>query len=338
MNAFPSVAIAGLLIAGCAGLPPATPVAARLAAEWDGGARTVAIWPGGLGGGEDRARSAFIAGARAPGGVVLHDLNAAAMQSADGAALGQVEAAALPLDNGYAVVIGGVLDHGSAGRLAFFRLQPAEDRTIAPWGEVDTGLGRLIGLCMRQWQGVLQAVAVDADGRVRQFTVGEGEAGEPTLTDTRRFRVEQPGPGCAIDPAGRIYFSHRRGGFWSYPLAPAASPTGSRTSAAPGHTPPRSAALAFLSDRGAGYLTTLDPDGSGFSVWRVDGPEPGWAGRVRVLDSSDRPVGRIRDIDAYGGDLPGFEGGLVVVRTGRRGTATRLVLVAWEDVKRALGL
>jgi 3-phytase len=191
---------------------------------------------------------------------------------------------------------------------------------------------------MRQVRGVLTAVILDRRGQARQFTMEEGPSGEPALTEARRFRVDRAGPGCAIDPGGRLYFSHARRGFWAYPLGSSQDPTPVRlVASAPGNVP-RSLGVSFLNDRSVGYLTSLDQDRAAFSVWRVRGPDLTWVGRFRVLDGpGGRPARSLGGIDAYGGELGPFRDGLVVVQDEANDGAPNLKYVEWTAVKEALG-
>lgn len=335
--------LGSLLLASCASLPPPATVISNFEtaapAGREGRVSSPAIWSGGLVNEPGLARTGFIATATRSESLIIHDLQGAILQRLPGAPLSDLDVAALSLEDSYAVVVGGPRRVSGRTSIALFRLDRGEHQMVRPWGDIGTDLADPAGFCMRQWRGALQAVVVDRRGEARQFTVTEGSSGEPVLTGTRRFRIAGAGQGCAIDPGGRIFFSHARQGFWAYPLDPAVSPTPVRMIAAAPRNVPRSTGVSFLNHDFAGYLTSLDQDGAGFSVWRVQRQDLAWVGRFRVLDGpGGRPVRSLGGIDAYGDGLGAFNDGLVVVQDEANDGSPNLKFVGWSDVKLALGL
>ena len=97
--------------------------------------------------------------------------------------------------------------------------------------------------------------------------------------------------------------------------------------------------MAFLNDRHGSYLTSLDHDRKAFSVWRLEGAALRWAGRFSVLDGAGGPAVRsLGGIDALGGGMESFRGGLVVVQDEANDGAPNLKYIDWTAVKDALGL
>lgn len=331
------------LLASCASLPPPATVISNSGtvapSAPEGRVGSPAIWSGGMIREPGLAREGFVAAAARSESLIIHDLQGGIIQRVPGAPLTDLDVAALSLEDSYAVVIGGARRRSGRTGVALFRLDRGADQRVRPWGEVGTDLAEPAGFCMRQWNGSLQAVIVDRRGEARQFTVTEGPSGEPALTETRRFRVAGAGQGCAIDPGGRIFFSHARQGFWAYPLDPAGSPTPVRMIAPAPRNVPRSTGVSFLNHDFRGYLASLDQDGAGFSVWRARGQDLVWVGRFRVLDGpGGRPVRSLGGIDAYGGGLGAFDDGLVVVQDEANDGSPNLKFVDWSDVTAALGL
>lgn len=335
--------IACLLLASCAGLPPPATVIAKsetIAASGPGErVGSPAIWPGGMVNESGLARAGFVAGAARSESLIIHDLQGEIIQRVPGAPLTDLDVAALPLDDSYAVVIGGARRSSGRTSIVLFRLDRGGDQRVQQWGSVDVDLGQPAGFCMRQWRGALQAVVVDRRGEARQFLVEEGPSREPAFTETRRFRVARAGQGCAIDPGGRIFFSHARQGFWAYPLDPAASPIPVRMVAPAPRNVPRSTGVSFLNHGFASFLISLDQDRSGFSVWRIQRQSLIWAGRFRVLDGpGGRPVRSLGGVDAYGSRLGPFGEGLVAVQDEANAGSPNLKFVDWAAVQAALGL
>lgn len=335
--------LGALLVTSCASLPPPAIVVAthETTSPTDRGGRvgSPAIWSGGMVNEPGLVRSGFIASAARGDSLVIHDLDGRVVQRVAGAPVMDLDVAVLPLEDSYALVIAAARRRSGRTSVALFRLDRGADQEVRPWGDVATDLSNPAGVCMRQVYGVLTAVILDGRGRALQFTVEEGPSGGPALRETRRFRVPDAGPGCAIDPGGRLYVSHRRRGFWRIPLDPSASPIPVHLVASTPHNVPRSIGVAFLNDRHSPYLTSLDHDRKGFSVWRLEGPGLSWAGRFSVLDGpGGRAVRSPGGIDALGGGMGPFPGGLVVVQDEANDGAPNLKYIDWTAVKDALGL
>ncbi|MDI6625131.1 MAG: phytase [Brevundimonas sp.] len=335
--------LGALLVTSCASLPPPAIVVAthETASPTDQGGRvgSPAIWSGGLVNEPGLVRSGFIASAARGDSLVIHDLEGRVIQRVAGAPVTDLDVAVLPLADSYALVVAAARRRSGQTSLVLFRLDRGADQEVRPWGEVATDLSRPAGLCMRQVRGVLTAVILDGRGQVLQFAVEEAPSGAPALRETRRFRVPNAGPGCAIDPGGRLFVSHRRRGFWSIPLDPSASPIPVHLVPGTPRNVPRSIGVAFLNDRQGPYLTSLDHDRKGFSVWRLERAGLNWAGRFSVLDGPGGPAVRSPGgIDALGGGMGSFPGGLVVVQDEANDGAPNLKYIDWTAVKEALGL
>ncbi|MFN3932010.1 MAG: phytase [Brevundimonas sp.] len=343
MKTFLATILCALLLASCASLPPPATVISGSETVTPRGSQDrvtgAAIWSGGLGNEPGMARAGFVASAARSESLIIHDFEGAILQRVPGAPLSDLEVAVLPLEDSYAVVVAGTRRRSGRTSIALFRLDRGADQMVRTWGEVGTDLGEPAGFCMRQWRGVLQAVVVDRRGEARQFTVTQDPSGEPALTETRRFRVAGAGQGCAIDPGGRIFFSHARQGFWAYPLDPDASAPPIRMIAPTPRNAPRSTGVSFLHRDFGGYLASLDQDAAGFSVWRIQRQDLAWVGRFRVLDGpGGRPVRSLGGIDAYGDDIGPFKEGLVVVQDEANDGPPNLKFVDWSAVRIALGL
>ncbi len=342
MKPFLATILGSLALAACASLPPPATVISTSETDASGGRQdqvaSAAIWSGGIVREPGLARTGFVAAAARSEALIIHDFEGTILQRIPGAPLSDLDVAGLPLEDSYAVVVGGVRRRSGRTAIALFRLDRGAGQTVRPWGEVSVDLAAPAGFCMRQWRGALQAVVFDRRGQVRQFTVSERSSGEPALTETRRFRVPGAGRGCAIDPGGRIYFSSARRGFWSSPLDPDAAPTPVPMVAPAPRNVPRSIGVSLLTQRAGNYLASLDQDRAGFSVWRVQQQQLTWVGRFRVLDGpGGRPVRSLGGIDAYGAALGPFSEGLIVVQDEANDGSPNLKLIDWSVVRLALG-
>lgn len=335
--------LAGLLLAACASLPPATPVPARgePTARASSNTRTgqLAIWGGrlpasGLG------RDGFIASATRSGGLLLRDFRGSVLQQLPGGRLTDIDLTSLPLERSFTVVIGGTRRSSGRTRIAFFRLEDGTGQTARPWGEVMTDLSDPSGFCMRQGDGVVQAVAFDRRGAARQFTISEGPDGTVVAQETRRFRIPDAGQGCAVAAGnGHLYVSHARGGFWRYPLDPNSTLPPTRVGASGPAVILPSESVAIFSRGLQTYLAGLDSSHAAFSLWRLDRSGLTWVGRVEVRENpGGRLVRNLTSVDAYGGAVDGFPDGVMVVQ-GRTGSGPpELRYVDWAEIERALGL
>lgn len=334
----------GPSLASCASLPP--PATVISASETSAPARrsetsgSPVIWPG-LGGRKPGLiGNGFIAAASQSDGLVVHDTQGSVLQRVHGARLSDLDIAVMPLEDSYSVLMGGPERTSGRTRIVLFRLDQGADQTPRRWGEITTDLSVPAGFCMRQSGGIVHAVIIDRRGETRQFTVTEGPAGEPVVKDIRRFRVSQPGRGCAIpEGGGYAYFSHARQGFWMYRLDPSANAEPIWLRASAPHALPRSTGMAFLTDGAGLYLVTQDEDVAGFSVWRVGRQDLTWLGRFEVREQpARRAVRTLAGIDAYGGELASFPNGLIVVQDQANDGTPNMKYVDWGAVKRALGL
>lgn len=333
-----------LLLAACAGLPPATPVIAREQAEappisnrrlgqitswWgDGRAPTAMVNAG------------FVAIAPGVGGLDVRDFSGTTEQSLHAGSLTDIDVAALALENSYAVVVGGTERSSGRTRIVLFRLDSSDDQPMRRWGEIDTDLSDPRGFCMRQIDPGVSIVVFDRRGEARHLTITQGPDGGLVSRELQRFRISRPGAGCAIVTGeNHLYVGHARRGFWRYSLNPQVTSPPRLTGQSGPPSIPRSASVSVLSTLPHSYLASLDHDRAAISLWRIERDDLRWLGRVEVRDGPGGPrVRSLGSLDAYGGELEGFPGGVIVVH-GRVGSARPLLkFVDWSAALNALGI
>ncbi len=333
-----------LFLASCASLPPPAPVIARdeasvppisnnrlgpIASWWgDGRAPTAVVSAG------------FVAVAPTTGGLDVRDFAGTTEQRLPANRLTDIDVATLPLENSYAVVIGGAERSSGRTRIVLFQLESTDDRPMRLWGEIATDLADPRGFCMRQVESNIQAVVFDRRGEARHFMITQGPDGGLVSRESRRFRISRTGTGCAIVTGyNHLYVSHARRGFWRYSLDPnVSSPPRLIGQSAP-PVIPRSVSVSVLSTFPHSYLASLDHDHAAISLWRIDRDDLRWLGRVEVRDGPGGPrVHSLGSLDAYGGELEGFPGGVMVLH-GRVGRGTpSLKFVDWSAVLNVLGI
>jgi 3-phytase len=182
-------------------------------------------------------------------------------------------------------------------------------------------------------------VLIGKDGQARIYRLDVQPSGV-SGTETARFAVGSQAEGCAVDEAGgALYVGEELVGLWRYPLADPAS----RTLVEPvgkGRLVADVEGVAILADGARRFALVSSQGDSAFAVWRIDGPEPVYAGRFSVAASGaiDAVTGT-DGIDALGGAVGDFPDGLVVVQDDvNEGGAQNFKLIDWREIRRALGL
>lgn len=333
-----------LLLASCASLPPAAPVIARDEASAPPISNTrlgqITSWWGDGRAPTGLVNTGFIALTPGTGGLDVRDFSGTAEQRLTAGSLSDIDVAALPLENSYAVVVGGTERSSGRTRIVLFRLDSRDGQPMRRWGEIATDLSDPRGLCMRQIDPGISVVVFDRRGETRHFIVTQGPDGGLVSRESRRFRISQAGTGCAIVTGeNHLYVSHARRGFWRYSLNPqVTSPP--RLMGQSGSAPiPRSTSVSVLSTLPHTYLASLDHDRAAISLWRIEQDDLRWLGRVAVRDGPGGPrVHSLGSLDAYGGELEGFPGGVVVLSGRVGGGSPSLKFVDWSAVQRALGI
>lgn len=332
---------AALLLSACAALPAPRTVLASLetgsAPESEMRPGSVSLWAGGSNRLPDGlTRSGFVVATNQSGGVAVYDLDGRFRHSVAGPRLVELDTAALPLADAYAALIGGVYRSGRETRLVFHRVDHGQQQ-VRRWGEIALDLAEPLGFCMRQIDTKVQAVVFDRRGELRVIEISEGPDGLVQSAERGRFRIESPGPGCAIDTMLRqVWISGGRGGFIRASLG--AEPEPARIMGSAPHRLPRSVGLSYLTSGPDRFLTAIDEDRTAFSVWRLERSGAVWVGRFAVReDPGGRPARSIGGIESYGSAIPGFEDGVVIVQDEADAGGANLKFVRWSDVRTAIG-
>ncbi len=336
--------LTGLFLASCASLPPAAPVIAReeAAAPPISNSRLgqITSWWG-----DGRAPTAlvnagFVAVAPGTGGLDVRDFSGATEQRLPAGVLSDIDVAALALENSYTVVVGGTERSSGRTKIVLFRLDSSDDQPMRRWGEIDTDLSEPRGFCMRQIDPGVSVVVFDRRGEARHLTITEGPDGGLVSRELQRFRINRPGAGCAIVTGENdLYVGHARRGFWRYSLNPQVTSPPQLMGQSGPRSIPRSVSVSVLSTLPHSYLASLDHDRAAISLWRIERDDLRWLGRVEVRDGPGGPLVRsLGSLDAYGGELEGFPGGVVVVHGRVGGAPPALKFVDWSAALNALGV
>ena len=336
--------LTGLFLASCASLPPAAPVIAReeAAAPPISNSRLgqITSWWG-----DGRAPTAlvnagFVAVAPGTGGLDVRDFSGTTEQRLPAGVLSDIDVAALALENSYTVVVGGTERSSRRTRIVLFRLDSSDDQPMRRWGEIETDLSEPRGFCMRQIDPGVSVVVFDRRGEARHLTITEGPDGGLVSRELQRFRINRPGAGCAIVTGeNHLYVGHARRGFWRYSLNPQVTSPPQLMGQSGPRSIPRSVSVSVLSTLPHSYLASLDHNRAAISLWRIERDDLRWLGRVEVRDGPAGPLVRsLGSLDAYGGELEGFPGGVVVVHGRVGGAPPALKFVDWSAALNALGV
>ena len=333
-----------LLLTSCASLPPAVPVIAREQAEAPPISNSrlgqITSWWG-----DGRAPTAlvnagFVAIAPVAGGLDVRDFSGTTEQSLPAGSLTDIDVTALALENSYAVVVGGTERSSGQTRIVLFRLDSSDNQPMRRWGEIETDLSDPRGFCIRQIDPGISVVVFDRRGEARHLSINEDPQGGLVSREIRRFRINRPGSGCAIVTGeNHLYVGHARRGFWRYSLNPQVTSPPQLMGQSGPPAIPRSLSVSVLSTLPHSYLASLDHDRAAISLWRIERDDLRWLGRVEVRDGPSGP--RVRDLgslDAYGGELEGFPGGVIVVHGQVGGAPPTLKFVDWSAALLALGI
>jgi len=232
------------------------------------------------------------------------------------------------------------------GGAALFLLDP-ETLALRKWADVPVPVSEPYGLCMGRRGEAFVVIVVGKAGDVRQLRI-EAVDGQPKATEERRFSVGSQAEGCVVDDVtGRLYIGEEAKGVWRYGLDPAGGNARARVAVAPGKAlKPDVEGMTLLRDGSETYLIVSSQGDSAFALWRVDGPEPVYAGRISVAAANGVDAVTGTDgVAALGGRVGPYAQGLVVMQDdmdtdGEAASTTRqrqnYKLVDWRQIKAAL--
>lgn len=226
-----------------------------------------------------------------------------------------------------------------SARLALFRLDPATAR-LTPIGTVPVGAGEAYGVCLYRDGTALHAFNVIKDGTVRQVALTIGD--NPTGRIVRTMKLATQSEGCVVDErTHRLYVAEEDVGLWRFDARAGGSTTPVRIAAADGVqivADTEGVAIAAEGDGTGGYLLASSQGDNAYAVYRLS--DESYVGRFRVTAGVVGSTEETDGIELVTGDFgSGYPGGLMVVQDGQNAPrAQNFKLVAWADIKRALGL
>lgn len=224
--------------------------------------------------------------------------------------------------------------------LALYRLDPAT-ATLRPLGRLPAGQGEAYGVCLYRRGAALHAFNVLKDGTINQIALDLSGA-VPTGGIVRTMKLATQSEGCvADDRTGRLYVAEEDVGLWRFDAAPGAAATPHRIAAADGArivADTEGVTIAAEGTVDGGYLLVSSQGDNAYAVFRLS--DDAYAGRFRIGAGTYGATEETDGIDLSVGDFgPAYPDGLFVAQDGRNPPrAQNFKLVAWGDIKRALGL
>jgi 3-phytase len=225
-------------------------------------------------------------------------------------------------------------------KLALFRLDPAT-RTLTPLGKVPIGTGEAYGVCLYREGSKLTAFNVIKDGTINQVELDLSGAA-PAGRIVRTMKLATQSEGCVVDErTHRLYVAEEDAGVWKFDARATGAPTGTKIAAADGVqivADTEGLTLAPEGDGNGGYLLVSSQGDNAYAVYRLS--DDSYAGRFRIGAGTFGATEETDGIDIAVGDFgPAYPGGLFIAQDGvNPPRAQNFKLVAWDDIRKALGL
>lgn len=225
-------------------------------------------------------------------------------------------------------------------KLALFRLDPAT-RTLTPLGKVAVGTGEAYGVCLYREGDRLTAFNVIKDGTITQVELDLSGAA-PTGRIVRTMKLATQSEGCVVDErTHRLYVAEEDVGLYRFGARATDPVTPVKIASADGYqivADIEGVTLAAEGSGNGGYLLVSSQGDNAYAVYRLS--DDAYLGRFRIGAGSFGATEETDGIDIVTGDFgPAFPGGLFIAQDGvNPPNAQNFKLVAWDDIKKALGL
>lgn len=218
-------------------------------------------------------------------------------------------------------------------RVALFTLDGATG-TLTPGPQFPAGSGEAYGLCLGVIEAKLYAFVVVKDGTVRQLDLADGRI-------VRTMKLATQSEGCVVDDrTATLYVGEEDVGIWRFDARPGGATAPVAVAKVDGRHLVADVEGLAIAPVGAdgGWLVASSQGDNAYQLFRL--PDLAPAGRFRVVAGRYGATSETDGIEIALGDFgPAFPGGLVVVQDGDNAPAAQnFKLLAWDDVKKALGL
>lgn len=336
------VALTALLLAGCASMPAATPIAAptvAASAETDpvdstsDAADDPAIWRNAA-----NPAASLVIGTDKQAGIHVYDLAGRRLSFTPAARLNNVD---LRETGGRVIVAASDRADKAQAHVALFTLDTVA-RRLVPMGRYPVGAGEAYGMCLwtRASDKALFGFVVLKDGRIDQVRIDLSGAA-PRVETVRSMKLGSQAEGCVVDDrTGLLYVAEEDVGLWRFAADPAAPGTATPIARVDGRTLVADAEGLALAPRGAkgGYLVVSSQGDNAYTLYRLPGVI--YAGRFRIGGGAIDGTSDTDGIELALGDFgPAYPKGLFVAQDGDNAPDTQnFKYVGWDKVRKALGL
>ncbi|WP_047867115.1 phytase [Sphingomonas paucimobilis] len=335
-------ALTALLLAGCASVPAATPIAAptvAASAETDpvdstsDAADDPAIWRNAA-----NPAASLVIGTDKQAGIHVYDLAGRRLSFTPAARLNNVD---LRETGGRVIVAASDRADKAQAHVALFTLDTVA-RRLVPMGRYPVGAGEAYGMCLwtRASDKALFGFVVLKDGRIDQVRIDLSGAA-PRVETVRSMKLGSQAEGCVVDDrTGLLYVAEEDVGLWRFAADPAAPGTATPIARVDGRTLVADAEGLALAPRGAkgGYLVVSSQGDNAYTLYRLPGVI--YAGRFRIGGGAIDGTSDTDGIELALGDFgPAYPKGLFVAQDGDNAPDTQnFKYVGWDKVRKALGL
>ncbi len=223
--------------------------------------------------------------------------------------------------------------------LALFTLNTSTSQLV-PLGKVAAGAGEAYGVCLFQSGPDVFAFIVLKDGTINQVKFDLNSA-TSTGQIVRSMKLGTQSEGCVVDDqTGRLYVAEEDVGLWRFDARATGSVTPTKIAAADGKEIVADAeGVALADDPQIGRLIIVSSQGdNAYSVYKAS--DDSFVGRFRIRAGRFGATEETDGIELIVGDFgEAYPGGLFIAQDGVNSPrAQNFKLVAWDDIKLALGL
>ncbi|OYU77955.1 MAG: 3-phytase [Alphaproteobacteria bacterium PA3] len=224
-------------------------------------------------------------------------------------------------------------------KVALFTLDP-DSAKLTPLGKVAAGAGEAYGICLARTEGKLYAFMVLKDGTIHQVALDF--AGQtPSGQIVRTMKLGTQSEGCVVDEkTQRLYVAEEDVGLWRFDARPNGSVTPTKIAAADGKNIVADAEGVALAEGpgDARYILVSSQGDNAYTIYKAS--DESYVGRFRIAAGTFGATEETDGIELIVGDFgPAFPGGLFIAQDGMQASGTQnFKLVAWDDIKAAIGL
>jgi 3-phytase len=207
-------------------------------------------------------------------------------------------------------------------------------------GSVGAGTGEAYGVCLYRNTTNLYAFSVLKDGTINQVQL-DLNGPMPSSRIVRTMKLGTQSEGCVVDETtGRLYVGEEDVGLWRFDAAPTGSVTPIMVARADNkNIVADTEGIALAEDPKAGRFIIVSSQGdNGYSVYRAE--DDSYVGRFRIGAGNVGATEETDGIEVIVGDFgPAYPGGIFIAQDGSNtASAQNFKLVAWDDIKAALGI